>query len=102
MVLLWLIKVTSISLKHTFYKLPHQQIWLGIIRDYLVTLYSLYHSQVEITLALTESTVSSYLSKKTAFLRLIAFVQCNVRVTSVKLYPKFLQFTLHTMASKVL
>ena len=34
-------------------------------------------------------TVSSYFSEKTAFLCLTTFVQCNVRVTTVKIYPKF-------------
>ena len=95
MALLWLIKVTSISLKAQFSNYPVSDFWLGNIRDSLVTPYSPYYSQVEIILALTERVLSPLTSPRkllSSVLQLL--VQCNVRVTAVKLYPKFPRFTL--------
>ena len=54
--LLWLTKVTSISLN------TQLSTYSVSIRDYLMTTYSPYHSQVEIILALTERILSSLTS----------------------------------------
>ena len=53
MVLLWLFKVTSISVVTQFYNFPVNIFWLEIVRDYMMTLYSLYNSQVETILKIT-------------------------------------------------
>ena len=89
----WLKSLQSLFFNTQFSNYPVSISWLEITRDYLMTPYSPYQSQVEIILALTKSTVSSYFFVQTSFLRLTAFVQCNVRVTALKFYLKLPQFT---------
>ena len=95
MVLLWLIKVTLIYLNTQFSNDSFSTFWLKIMHNSLMALYSLYHDQAEVSLALTEQVVSPLTSLQNCFLSLTAFMHCNVSDAVVNVYPKFPRFTLY-------
>lgn len=58
MVLLWLIEVTLISRNTQFSSNSISTFWLKIMHNTLMALYSLYHNQVDVSLAFTERVLS--------------------------------------------